>query len=166
MASPQIVGGTTQAVTGAEEFARALRKMSPQIKRELDKRNREIGKEVIAKAKGRASGVSRQAARASAAMSATGARGGVAIRLAGRKVPFALGAEFGAKRYPQFMAWTGNQWSGIPEGVGYFMHPTIRDSVPDVVNKYLDACQDAAARSGLRMSPRAATGFDIARGVN
>lgn len=161
MASP-IVSGTTQAVTGVDEFARALRKMSPAIRRELDKRNRAIGGRVVEKAKGRASGVSRQAAAASQSLRATAARGGVAIQLRNAR-GFELGAEFGAKKYPQFPPWRGNQWSGVPDGVGYFMHPTIREEVPTVTDEYLAAAQAAAAQVGLRMVPQRAGALDIAR---
>lgn len=162
MASPKMVGGTSQAVTGATQFSAALRRMAPAVKRNLDKQNRTIGKLVVERGKAKASGVSPQAAAAARSLSATASGGGVGIRL-GSGVPFALGAEFGAKKYPQFMAWTGNQWSGVPSDVGYFMHPAIRDSMPEVVDKYLEAAQDAARSAGLRFTPSRAGALDIAR---
>jgi hypothetical protein len=166
MARTQVLGGTTGAVTGVDEFARALRKVSPQLKRELDKQNRAIGRVVVADAKSAASGVSRQAAKAATSLRASAARGGVAISLGGSRAPFALGAEYGAKKYAQFMPWRGNQWTTTPTGVGYFMHPTIRAAVPNVVDKYLDAARAAAAQAGLRMAPGRASALDIARTVN
>src|SRR4051812_36049016 len=131
MAGPQAIGGTTQAVTGATEFAAALRRMAPEVKRQFDRQNRTIGKLVIERAQARAQSVGKQAAAASRSMRATASGGGVGIRL-GSGVPFALGAEFGAKQYPQFMPWRGNQWTVEPGSVGYFMHPTIRDMVPEI----------------------------------
>jgi hypothetical protein len=55
-------------------------------------------------------------------------------------MPFAFGAEFGAKRYPQFAAWRGNQWvggSGPADGVGYFLYPAIREQHAEVERIYM-----------------------------
>lgn len=151
--------GTTQAVNGVEEFARAVKAISPAVRRELDKRNRAIGGTVVNDA--RAGAPSRQAAAAAEALSATAARGGVAIRL--RNVRgFEAGAEYGARQYPQFPPWRGNQFTGA-ENVGYFMHPAIRTRLPWVVDQYFAATQAAAAQVGLRMTPTRAGILDIAR---
>lgn len=162
MAGPQVIGGTTQAITGAAEFAAALRRMAPQIKREFDSQNRNIAKLVIARGQAKAVAVGKQQAAAARSMKASAAGGGVAIRL-GAGVPFALGAEYGAKQYPQFLPWKGNQWTVEPGNVGYFMNPAIRDSVPDITRMYFESVQAAASASGLRLSPRAAGVLDIAR---
>lgn len=71
--------------------------------------------------------------------------------------PWALGAEFGAKRFKQFQPWTGNQWvdgrgeqwAGPEKNVGYFLHPAIRDTRDEFLAEYerqLDIIMDALAR--------------------
>ena len=162
MARIQYQRGTSQAVSGVEEFARALKAMSPAVRRELDKKNRVIGSTVVAKGKGAASGVGRQQAAAAESMRATSARGGIAIRLPNVQ-GFELGAEYGAKQYPQFPPWRGNQFTDSGSGPGYFMQPTIRQESPRIVGEYLAATQAAAAQVGLRMTPSKAGVLDIAR---
>jgi hypothetical protein len=49
----------------------------------------------------------------------------------------ALGAEFGAKQYPQFPDWRGNQWQAWgTNGVGYMVHPSIREKEEEVLDHY------------------------------
>lgn len=158
-----IVGGTTQVVTDSEAFAAALKRMGGNIRKEFLASNRAIGKLVIARAKGKAS--TRQQAAAARTMSATAVRGGVGIRLSG---PFSLGAEYGAKKYPQFPPWRGNQFGdgqGGTTGVGYFMHPAIRESQAQVLALYMQNVDNAARRAGIRTggAPRVAGVLDIAR---
>lgn len=161
--SPAFVAGHSNAVTGAEEFARALKETDRNLSREFSKANRSIGTKISAAQKSEASAYSKQAAAASAAISITTMRGGLAMRLSSGKVPFALGAEFGAKKYPQFPSWRGNQWSGLPEGIGYWFHPGIADNYDEALDLYMQAVHDAGNRAGLDITngPRAATAFDI-----
>ena len=167
MAGPSFTAGHSTALNGVAEFSRKLRMMDPLVKRGLDRKNREIGKMVIERGKGKAEHYSRQAAAASAAMSATAAGGGVGIRLSKAKVPFAFGAEFGAKKWPQFPRWRGNQFTNALEGIGYFMHPAIRESMPEVVEQYYEAVEEAGRAVGIPVHLSAFGAgnlFDIARG--
>ena len=55
---------------------------------------------------------------------------GAGIRLAASRSPTVLGAEYGAKQYPQFPQWRGNQFNPSASGVGYMMHPALREYLP------------------------------------
>ena len=59
-----------------------------------------------------------------------------------------LGAEFGAKQYRQFPEWRGNQWS--PDGsagVGYMLHPAIRENAEEWLDMYWDELNRLARRA-------------------
>jgi hypothetical protein len=167
MAAAQFFQEGSTAVQGTEEFGAALGRMSRGLKSSFQRRNREIGGVVVAAAQQRAASYSLQAARAAAAISATAARSGVAVRISSAKVPFALGAEFGARQYPQFPPWTGNQWTTLPTNVGYFFHPAIIETRDAVNSLYMQAVADAASAAGLTMdnTPRAAGILDVVPGL-
>lgn len=64
--------------------------------------------------------------------------------------PTIFGDEFGARKYPQFQTWLGNQWNdgdGEPEaGVGYALYPTIRGESDHIKNEYESMIQDILDR--------------------
>lgn len=55
-----------------------------------------------------------------------------AVTIGGK--PYDLGTEFGAKRWPQFRPWRGNDTSA-----GYLVFPTIRDAEDEIADKFGDA---------------------------
>lgn len=65
------------------------------------------------------------------------------IRLAASRSPTILGAEYGAKAYPQFPTWRGNQFNPSASGVGYMMHPALREYLPKGEDKLADLVFDA-----------------------
>lgn len=68
------------------------------------------------------------------------------IRLAASSSPTILGAEYGAKQYPQFPRWRGNQFNPSASGVGYMMHPALREYLPKGEEKIADLVFDAIAK--------------------
>lgn len=156
-------GGST-AVVGADEFAIKLRKMNAEVYKQLGRQNRAISKIVVDKARGDASALGRMQAKAAKGVQATNTRNGVGIRLTKGRYAFAFGAEYGAKKYPQFQPWRGNQfdandWGG---GIGYFFFPAIRESRDEVFSRYLDSVRLAAASSGIDADiPRQANAIDM-----
>ena len=68
------------------------------------------------------------------------------IRLAASRSPTILGAEYGAKQYPQFPAWRGNQFNPSASGVGYMMHPALREYLPKGEDKLAELVFDAIAK--------------------
>jgi hypothetical protein len=70
-------------------------------------------------------------------------------------MPFAFGAEFGAKRYPQFQPWRGNQWvagEGPATGVGYFLYPAIRERRAEVERIYMANMMRLMRQAGFHVS--------------
>lgn len=163
MAAKAFAGGST-ALVGADDFQAALRRMDRNLYNEFRRAKYAIGKLVTGRQKQAATAYSRQAAAAAKAIAVAQIGGGVGVSLRSSVVPFAAGAEFGAKQYPQFPSWTGNQWTGMPEGVGYWFHPAIVQSQDEVLDLYMQATADAARKAGLDVSgtPRTANAFETA----
>jgi hypothetical protein len=59
------------------------------------------------------------------------------VTLGSNAAPFGFGMEFGAKRFHQFMPWTGNG-----DNAGYFIFPTIRRSEDEIVALYAKRIND------------------------
>ena len=68
------------------------------------------------------------------------------IRLAASQSPTILGAEYGAKQYPQFPSWRGNQFNPSASGVGYMMHPALREYLPKGEDKLAGLVFDEIAK--------------------
>jgi hypothetical protein len=51
------------------------------------------------------------------------------------KVGIGGGTEFGSNRFKQFPVWSGKSPSGIG-AKGWFIYPTIRKMLPDVINRF------------------------------
>lgn len=113
----------TGDVTGQREFRQAGKKVSEQI--------------VIPGARSAAGGVSHHRTgrssmfvRAAETLKSTTVAAGAAVRY-GRGLPYAMGAEFGSNRFPQFNAHQGR--------TGYFFWPTVRAKTDEIVDAYGDA---------------------------
>ena len=139
-------GGYDVKVEGLADYVRELRTIDRALPKAVSKGLRVLAKEAAAKAKAR--GLSRGGVAAK-----TVRKGGIGyfaqqrqagLKLRYRKVPYAAGAEFGSKRYKQFRPWRGNQWQPVgSDGVGYFVHPAIRDYLPTAEATYADLIADA-----------------------
>lgn len=120
-------------VEGLDEFRRGLRQAGPEATEALKEANWRVAQRVVDAADRRAQSVSRQAALAATSMRAARRQSGADVRIGSASIPFALGAEFGARNYPQFM-----EWRGASTGAGYFLWPTIRSLRDEIAATYLD----------------------------
>jgi hypothetical protein len=105
-------------------------------------------------AQSKASGLGGVAAKAAGSLATSKATRQASVRL-GRGMPFAFGAEFGAKRYPQFQPWRGNQWvagEGPATGVGYFLYPAIRERRAEVERIYMANMMRLMRQAGFHVS--------------
>lgn len=123
------VKGERIQVEGARELRAALRKMGDrQLLRELAYLNRDLAAKIIEKARERAaSPLERKAARQLKPLKSSAQVGASMVG------PYVLGAEFGAKRYPQFKPWRGNG-----DEAGYWLFPAVRDMRDEIVDAYAD----------------------------
>lgn len=171
-------------VKGANELRRALRDMGDrQLMRELGKLHQDVARYVVRKAQAKASGQGRQASRAAReALKPMRTQSAARVVLANTaRVPYALGAEFGAKQdqrrrvvrrgplaegetpagarfmqgWNQFRPWAGNAFSsGVDGGSGgYWLFPTIRAERDSIIDTYVDAV-DAFVDKTLPDGPR------------
>ncbi len=139
--------GIKVEIIGLAQFQKELRRMGPEFPKELQKVNLKIAERVARQASARAKQQGGVRAKSAPALSARGEQRNASIKIDGSKrgkYPFSLGAEFGALRRTKgkklpggargprkiiggFGEWRGNQWTAWGNnGVGYFLHPTIR----------------------------------------
>lgn len=122
-------------VYGLRELRAELKKLdnATNLQDELKEANYKAADFIVQHAKATAGGVSRQAAAAAESLRASRTASRAQVLIGSAAVPFALGAEFGSQRYKQFPAWRGNSI-----GAGYFLWPTIRERMDEVVEYYGD----------------------------
>ncbi|MFF7233949.1 hypothetical protein [Streptomyces sioyaensis] len=113
--------------------------------------NFEIADKLVDETKSTAAGLNRQQKSAAQSIRASKTAGYAAIRLGSKRKPYALGAEFGAKKKTRkgnviagFGPWRGNQWGGWDGGPGYFLHPTIRREGPALLENYMNQIERIA----------------------
>lgn len=89
-----------------------------------------------------------QEKKAAESLRAVRAAGFAGVRLGDEGIyAFALGAEFGSKRYGQFLDWRGNQHRGWGGGPGYFLHPAIRKEGRRILDLYWSEVRSTARRA-------------------
>lgn len=137
MAEFKSTGGIVQ-IEGLRSFQRALKIAGDQFPEEMKAANFEAASKIVEYAKAEAKTVSiRTPVKAAESLRASKAVSYSSIRGGGPAWPFFYGAEFGAKKYKQFLPWRGNQWTGWDSGVGYFLHPAIRKEGQQVIADYM-----------------------------
>lgn len=141
----------TVKIRGMREVEAGLRRARPELKAQLAQAHKAIGEDLIAAPARRLAerlggGQARLARRQ--VISASSLQRTVAVRMNAGRVPDAFGQEFGAKRFPQFQPWRGNQWNpDADSGPGYVLHPTILKNRRQVVDKYGDLVMNAMAQA-------------------
>lgn len=86
--------------------------------KDLTKANRVVAKAALALAKAAASGSSDpEQTSAVNAITATATQSAASLRISSGSIPWAIGAFYGAKEFPQFLPWIGNGWD-LNEGTG------------------------------------------------
>lgn len=139
-------GEATIKVEGLRQLARELGKADPELRKALGKQYRKIGLWLVPKAQAR---MRAEAKGAGGSLGSLGIRASAAttsarITLLGSN-PRVRGDEFGSKRYGQFRPWRGNKWPStwVPEGVGYAVHPTIRENEALILEQFGDVLEDS-----------------------
>ena len=129
-------------VLGLRDFQRELRAVDTKLPRTLAVANKTAAEYVAERARRRAHSPGGVAAKSAPSIRAAGEQRRSKILIGGKTWPYALGAEFGAKVYPQFKPWRGNQHDPGMEpgsGVGYFLYPTIRETRDEYLEIYARA---------------------------
>lgn len=141
-------------IEGLREVQRMLRRIDRSLGPELRKAGNRAAADVVRDAKFRAS--TRMERAAAETLRGGSTQRGAGVRLGRAKVPFALGAEFGARgRYgwyskPQYSGSGGRQfrpWSGNKSDAGYFLYPAIRANAPRLRKRYIDEINKLIARA-------------------
>lgn len=141
-------------VEGLYEFLAQVKTAAPRVAVEVAETNKMAADMVKEAAQSKASGLGGVAAKAAGSLATSKATRQASVRL-GRGMLFAFGAEFGAKRYPQFEAWRGNQWvsgDGPAAGVGYFLYPAIRERRAEVERIYMANMMRLMRQAGFHVS--------------
>jgi hypothetical protein len=130
-------------VAGLAQLRKELKRLDDKgLSDELKDANYDVASHVVTLAKARATGVSKQAARAAESLRASRTAARAQVLLGSGRIRFAFGAEFGSSRFKQFPAWRGNGTDA-----GYFLYPTIRDEIPEIVETYGDAIERITAKA-------------------
>lgn len=137
-------------IEGLAAFIAEAKRVAPNLVVEVASANFDAANGIVIAARTKAQGVGWPGSTATAAktLGASKSSQRAMVRLGGSRAPWAFGAEFGAKKYKQFAPWRGNQWAGFDTGVGYFLHPAIRESWPMAREAYL-ARVDAAMKAAF-----------------
>ena len=132
---PRHTTASTVSIDGYAQLRRDLLKLSGDTDAMLKALNVSIADDIIKSAQVLSARTGRQQMRAAKYIKAyrSARAGGVNLRQT-KAVPFAMGAEFGAKR-PQFKPWRGNG-----QNAGYFLWPAIRAA--NVMQAYSDGLAD------------------------
>lgn len=125
-----------------DELRADIRAAGREARRKMAEANRKVGDELIVKpARDKARGqptATQKLGDGTVIRAASRARATVVVLGGQASAPWALGAEFGAIAYPQFLPWTG---SG--DDAGYVLWPTIRDQEEAIEELYLDTFVEA-----------------------
>jgi hypothetical protein len=146
MASRRGGSGEQFVIEGLSQFQRELKKLGDAMPTSLRKLNEEAANKIVDT--GREKARRPQQAKAAKSLRSSRSANYVAVLLGdSRKYAFALGSEFGSRRYKQFPPWRGNQWQSWGGGPGYFLHPAIREVGADILDEYWDSIRGLAARA-------------------
>jgi hypothetical protein len=136
-------------VQGLDDFRRELRRMGARVTTRLSAANQDVADRLVVNPARREAqgqpGATGKLAEGSTIRAARRQKASVVVIGGTTKSPWALGAEFGAKQYPQFPPFRGNQFDSSGGDAGYAVHPVIRRNLPDIETAYLDAMEDLAA---------------------
>ena len=131
-------------VDGIAELHRALKRLDPELEKELKRANKSIAQFVADDARAAAYTLGSVAAKVAPSIKANAGSGWAGISLGGSAYPMAGGAEFGSYRYHQFQPWRGNS-----SDAGYFMYPAIRQDADRIETEWKDAADAAIRKAGL-----------------
>lgn len=133
---PTTRSGEVVEVEGLKELIAGLKQAEVKVAGEMGKASKEAGDVVIKAARTVAAQKGGAAAKAAPSLVAAARAREAAVSYGSDRYPMAMGAEFGAKQYPQFEPFRGNQWEG-DGGPGYVLQPTIKAKRPEFETVYL-----------------------------
>lgn len=142
-------GGPVVHVEGLREFQRGLRDMDRDLAREFRDALADVGRKSAEEGRYRAQGGTRQQAAAAYNIENRATMKAATISIGnGNNLPFAVGAFFGAKAWPQFPTWVGNSWEVGVAGQGpYHVNAAIADNVDQIEDDLGDLVEQVAVRS-------------------
>jgi hypothetical protein len=123
-------------VVGLKGLQRDLRAIDAELPRELRKINAEAAKKAQEESQTEASGMGGVQAKAAAGLKASGTQTAAALVIDARQLPYTLGAFLGAKKYPQFPEWVGNDWEPGGPGGPYAVGDALRKVAPKLIDEY------------------------------
>lgn len=139
------IRGLEVEVRGLRDFQRELRRLSAELPRELREANLRVAQ--LIEAAVQRGNLSKQQAEAIEGVIAAAQQRFATIAFDPRRVPFVRGAFFGAKRYPQFPEWVGNQWEPGAGGGPYVVADEIRSNFQQIIDVYGELIEELAARA-------------------
>lgn len=135
-------------VEGLRDFQRELRALDNKLPRQMRVANLEAAEVVAKEARAKAIAQGGVAEKTAPSIKAAAEQVRSKVNIGGTRYPFALGAEFGAKVYPQFKRWRGNQHQpDVDNGVGYFLYPAIRETRSEFIDTYAKALDQLMRRA-------------------
>lgn len=142
---------TTLKIEGLRELRRELNRYGVEANKTVKVAHREIGKMIVDGAveaarsapKSRGAGKSNKYASVYAATLKSAPT--VKAARAASRLPWAHGAEFGAKSKRQFGPWSGNQFMGGEPG--HVAYAGIRKNFDEIKERYVEAIMDAFAKA-------------------
>ena len=147
MARPVRTGSGFE-VQGLKSFLKELKAVGDKYPAAVKQANFDAASKIVTLARTRAGATGVVQSRRNA-QSLRASRSGTAAVVSGGgpRYPTFWGAEFGAKRWPQFKPWRGNRWQGWQCGPGYFLHPTIRDHGTSILNDYVKTLREIESQA-------------------
>lgn len=123
-------------VMGLKSLRDDLSAIDADLPRELRKVNSDAAKKAQDASQTAASGLGSVQAKAVDAIKASATQTASALVIDANKVPYALGAFMGAKRFPQFPAWVGNTWEPGGPGGPYAVGEALRTVADEIETDY------------------------------
>lgn len=135
--------------TNGAKVAAGLKVAPREMKRELRRSNALVGREARGWLRSAASSGTSQQRHMARGIGSSASSTEVRVTIQNtRSAPGALGAFYGAKRYPQFPTWVGNSWKPATAGEGpYVINPELARRQPAIETIYLQGQADAVARA-------------------
>ncbi len=140
------------AIPGLREFRNELRRAGDGAEKGLQRENKRFAEALVPEVQRayqsyypRPTSRPRRRRRGGRTVEAIRARAtqtSASIVIGGARYPHMLGQEFGSEKFRQFAPWTGPSPSGRGSA-GRFLFPTMRERVPDHIERYGDAVMAA-----------------------
>jgi hypothetical protein len=138
-------------VEGLDDTRRALRRAgATSATKAIRAAHKTTAKLVEGESRSKASGATRQQARAARSMLGKGTVKAAALALRNTgSIPYGIGAYMGSKAYAQFPDWVGNAWD-LAAGEGpYVVAEAISENLDEILDLFETEIRDAIESAGL-----------------